>query len=106
MSDTVRYKPSGAELGLAFLVALGCVFWFAFVALKLWAWFAVPLGAPMLGFAHMLGVILTARYCFGNHKHVPAPPLNETDWMVKHYAAPPLVPAFALGLGALYRAFL
>ena len=34
--------------------------WKAFVAVQLWGWFLVPLGAPRVGLAHAVGLMLVA----------------------------------------------
>jgi hypothetical protein len=34
--------------------------WYSFVAWQLWAWFAMPLGAPALTFAHAFGLYVLA----------------------------------------------
>lgn len=44
------------SLPLAFLAAI----YYAFVAVTLWGWFAVPLGAPVIGLANMYGLSLIA----------------------------------------------
>lgn len=42
------------SLPLAFLAAI----YYAFVAVTLWGWFAMPLGAPAIGLANMYGLSL------------------------------------------------
>lgn len=46
---------------LVLLLALGPItLWTGYVLSKLWEWFAVPLGAPLIGVAHMVGILSIA----------------------------------------------
>lgn len=34
----------------------------AYVALRLWQWFAMPLGAPAIGYAHAAGITISVKW--------------------------------------------
>lgn len=63
MSDT-KETPMPYEGCCAAALLFGMPLWFmwsAWVDVKLWSWFAVPLGAPMVGLGHMVGLGLLVR---------------------------------------------
>jgi hypothetical protein len=54
MNDNKKYIPQFSSLFL--VLALG--FFQAFVFMKLWHWFVVPLGVIMIGYTQALGLIM------------------------------------------------
>ncbi len=102
MNATETYKPSGAELTLALIISVGALFWGGYVALKLWAWFLLPLGAPVVSFWGLMGLRATVSFLRGI-PYRKDPPLDEAEWTTKCFAYPLMLPTFAPGFGALYR---
>lgn len=70
MSDAVEIdtKDTPARLrrvGVCLLdlaIPIPAIIWKGFVISILWEWFAVPIGAPALGTAHILGLVLLFGY--------------------------------------------
>lgn len=89
---------------LAWLIAIPLgLCWKAVVLVDLWAWFIVPLGAPVIGMAHALGIAL-ASWLFGsgldNVKKNP-----ETGGL-ERWALIQLVVLMVWGYGAVYHHFM
>ena len=91
-----------AGFGLAFAISM----WKAFVLMKVWQWFAVPLGAPHIGLWHAFGlgtVAIVATY------QMRAPKIDDDgDFGKVVYAAGHSFSfyAIALGFGALAHAWM
>ena len=79
--------------------------WSAFVALRLWAWFAVPMGAPRPSLVQVMGLaIIVAMY-----RHYPDVARAEREggeMFLTFIGKAALVPAVALFFGWLYTNFL
>lgn len=91
-------------VALAILLRIVLVPYSGWVFARLWLWFIVPLGAPVLSVPMALGVCLTARILtidFDPRK----PPLTEEQW-VQAAVVSALFPTFALGVGAIIRSFI
>ncbi len=46
------------------LLFVPACWWWAFCAQPVWGWFVVPLGAPMLGKAHLYGLLIVRSALF------------------------------------------
>ena len=53
-----RKLKAATNCALSTIFLLAALLWSAVVAARLWAWFAVPVGAPHVGFIQMVGLIL------------------------------------------------
>lgn len=93
---------------LVFALAIPAGIWSSFVALKLWAWFAVPLGAPMPSLVQMMGLGVLV----GMYRYYPDvdPKLTEKmtggEIFTKFLTKATLLPALALLFGWVYTKFL
>ena len=109
--DTDELKSSRAKAGcLIFFIAIPASAWFAYVALRLWAWFAEPLGAPHMTLVRAMGLgMLVTMYTA--HVDTDAAEKNSEGktggWMLgKFIASKILVPAVVLAFGWAYAQFL
>ena len=61
MAEKAEYRMDGVDTMMALLLApLGWLYG-GWVALMLWRWFLIPLGAPVVGFWHILGIGVFVR---------------------------------------------
>ena len=98
----------GWAVFLVFVLMIPSGIWSSFVALRLWTWFAVPVGAPALSLVRMMGLGIIV----GMYKYYPDvdPKAAESKtggeifgtFLVKAT----LLPAIALFFGWLYTQFL
>ena len=82
--------------------------WAAFVASRIWLWFAVPLGAPRIGVAHMMGLaLIVSMYRYTGPENSGGKDTDDgADLFGKFIARAFFVPLFGLGLAYLYTLFL
>lgn len=73
-----------------------------FVALKLWGWFVLPLGAPALGFWQMAGLFTFVRFMVFRSKDNPDTEINYTAVVVNLFLPGPVF----LAVGYLTRGML
>lgn len=75
--------------------------WRGFVLAKLWGWYIVPLGAPLIGWVHAVGLSvffgLLLSWAYKSDK-------DETPWHVVARAS--VVPAFSLLFGWVWHCFM
>lgn len=69
----------------------------AAVLATLWRWFAVPLGAPAVGLAHMVGIATLVG--LGTHQFVPTAGMDNRERAVGAIADGLVAPTFALLVG-------
>jgi hypothetical protein len=65
----------------------------------LWEWFVVPLGAPRIGWAQFVGIVLLVAV-------VRNKPMAPRKWKTEEIAAWAAFPACAVLIGLLLRGFL
>lgn len=53
----MKYDNSAGEIALGLIFGMMAVPWYAFTLAKLWLWFVVPLGMPVIGMAHVYGLV-------------------------------------------------
>lgn len=106
MNDSA--KSAMAEVGLYVIAtpfALAyvgiCSIWQAFVLVRLWSWFAVPLGAPQIGVAWMCGLSFMLRSVTYQAQNAKDERSNFEKW-----AVPLLSPLVLWGAGAIAHAFM
>ncbi len=86
--------------------------WRAYVAAKLWAWFAEPLGAAHVSTARMMGlgvVALLATRGFSQMEYTFAKKTSDEEdweWLFVSTVLGLVAPALALGFGWFYSLFL
>jgi hypothetical protein len=83
------------------LLVLAAIVWDGFAMYKLWGWFAVPVGAPHLSLAHVIGLSLLAGIFVGTNRLRPNK-ATKGDWK-EAVAQLVLAPAFAIGLGYVIK---
>jgi hypothetical protein len=99
----MKEKP-GALWNLAVsVVGVASIPWHLWSTVKLWVWFAVPLGLPVIGMAHVLGL----RTLVGLFEPKEMP-LKDTGWTERERDLGRLLigwglPAFALLIGWIAR---
>lgn len=91
---TTEYKMSGAQAVAVMLLLPFGMAWSAFVFVKLWLWFALPLGLPVLGFTQMLG----ARFLWAIWSYRRDPITSDKD-LYDRMATPLTLPLISLGMG-------
>ncbi len=92
---------------LVVVLAIPAGIWAAFVTLKLWSWFAVPIGAPSLSLVRVMGLAIIV----GMYRSYPTPDPKAKDKEGGEIFADFLIratmlPAIALFFGWLYTNFL
>lgn len=97
-------------------VALGCLLlvisvpagtiWGAFALKVCWGWFLVPLGFPVIGMAHTVGVTIVVRMLCGRGISRSDPDKTTLHRAVEALTLDALVPAFAVGYGYLVTLFM
>jgi hypothetical protein len=104
-------KPTTLAERETWQVALSFVFFFPVVILRLyvlmcyWTWFAVPLGAPALGWMATWGVAATARmFASSGHWSVPTEKV-PTSWAMD-FAIMILPPPLTLATGWLVHGWM
>ncbi len=87
--------------GLMLYVAIvfAAILFKAFVLIKLWTWFIVPMGVVPISYASAIGLSLVARLLT---PHVANSSVKLGDQMVLAFSGP----AFALAFGAIVNAVL
>lgn len=50
-----------------FTALLLSLYWYGWVIATLWTWFMVPLGAPVIGIAHAIGLRTVGKMLVGSH---------------------------------------
>ena len=55
----MKEKPGPLWNFVVIVLGLASIPWWAFFAVKLWAWFIVPFGLPSIGMAHAIGLRAT-----------------------------------------------
>ena len=84
---------------LYLLTFLLCIVFSGFVTTELWLWFAVPLGAPVIGIAHALGLrmlVTVATHTYSKDER------SQGERLTMAF----VFPLFAWGFGAVYQSFL
>ena len=72
---------------------------------KLWLWFAVPLGAPALGWAHIFGLVLLGHMLVGTRPDF-MDGASEDDKEIRAWSMEVLLPPLMLMFGYLYKSFM
>jgi len=88
----------GTKAFLVLVSAFCAVPWSAYVLMRLWGWFIIPVGMPAITLWQSAGVNLTASFLVLQLAKKDA---SETDYLF-HALKVWIAPAMALGLGALY----
>lgn len=89
------------KLLAALILLVPTVMWGGYVVSVLWGWFIVPLGAPPVGIAHALGLMLMASL-----PRLGLAKTKDEDEVLVSIIKSWVVSLFALGCGALYHAFM
>lgn len=96
-----KYTPDPAVAMFALILVVPMALWAGFVFSRLWFWFIVPLGVQPIGAWTGAGLYLMGRYLCSSQRPVD----GEDDWYQRVFGYPIVLPALALGLGALYNVF-
>jgi len=109
--DTDELKSSRAKAGcMIFFLAIPASAWFAYVAMRMWAWFAEPLGAPHLSVVRAmgLGMLVTMYTAHIDTDAAEKASEGKTGWHMigKFIASKVIVPAVVLAFGWAYAQFL
>lgn len=100
------YKPTTGESAAALILFLPALLWSAFVAAKLWAWFAVPAGLPAFGFAHIIGLRMLAFYFARGVQWQETRATTDDEYTLRSIVWPIFAPAWVLGFAAIVKAFM
>lgn len=93
-----RSSGAGEEwvsLAVLLLLMVPFMLWSGFVLEKLWAWFAVPLGAPAIGLGLAVGVNLLVNFFLAR----PSKTKADAEYLGRAIGFGVFEPVFALGIG-------